>query len=65
MTLSAIIQFITALPKIIGFIKDLYKMITDLNQAIKDRKYSDALEELQKAKTEKEQRDAAKDYLSK
>jgi hypothetical protein len=58
-------QLILALPKIIDFIDMLIDGVTKLNKELQDHRRETSVDNVQKAKTAKEQEDAFKDYLSK
>jgi transcription antitermination factor NusG len=63
MSLSTIWSIIQAIPKIIGFVKDIMKMIEQAKRDKQDRERAKATEKLQEAKKESEVKDAAKDFL--
>jgi transcription antitermination factor NusG len=63
MSLSTIWSIIQAIPKIIGFMKDIMKMIEKAKRDKQDRERAKATEKLQEAKKESEVKDAAKDFL--
>jgi transcription antitermination factor NusG len=63
MSLSTVWSIIQAIPKIIGFVKDIMKMIEKAKRDKQDRDRAKATEKLQDAKKESEVKDAAKDFL--
>jgi transcription antitermination factor NusG len=63
MSLSTIWSIIQAIPKIIGFVKDIMKMIEQAKRDKQDRERAKATEKLQEAKKESEVKNAAKDFL--
>lgn len=64
MNFTAVIQFIIALPKIFGYLKEFSKMISIINAKSAERKRLDAKYNLENAKTKKEVEDAARDLLN-
>lgn len=64
MNLSAIIQLIIAIPKLIDIFMSLWKLIKDSEEKEKLKDQQKAIEEMKKAKTEEEIKNANKHITS-
>lgn len=64
MSFSVVVQFILAIPKIIDLIKSILGFVKKVNEENKAENEQKSIDKLQKAKTESEVKDAAKDYLA-
>lgn len=64
MNLSAIIQLIIAIPKLIDIFMSLWKLIKDSEDKAKLKDQQKAIEEMKKAKTEEEIKNANKHITS-
>lgn len=64
MSFSVIVQFILAIPKIIDLISSIIGFVKKVNEENKAENEQKSIDKLQKAKTESEVKDAAKDYLA-